>query len=169
MAKDLNHNQQSLGWKMIKKYVFFTSHPSVFLTDITVPLSGLSASLALCLPHLSCSIFILSPAELTSGSYWQSEQPFSHKSLTGLDSVLVCCVYVCVPNEKRGRRKCESPLNKTMFHQTAHTFSHFSRRQQCQLQRICLDIKKRTPKFWQCWTRAVRTHVHYSNLPQKEV
>lgn len=83
---------------MIKKQLF-TSHPSVFLTDITVCLSSLSPSLALRLPHLSCSIFILSPAELTSGSYWQSEQPFSHKSLTGMDSILVCCVYVCVPGE----------------------------------------------------------------------
>lgn len=84
---------------MIKKHIFFTSKPSVFLSDITVPLSSLSPSLALCLPHLSYSIFILSPAELTSGSYWQSEQPFSHKSLTGMDSLLVCSVYVCVPHE----------------------------------------------------------------------
>lgn len=33
------------------------------------------------LSHLSHSIFIRSPTELTSGSYWRSEQPLSQKGL----------------------------------------------------------------------------------------
>lgn len=56
-------------------------------------------SLSFCLAHLSSSIFIPSPTELTSGSYWQSEQPLSHKSLTESTCLCVWCVYVCAPGK----------------------------------------------------------------------
>lgn len=68
---------------------------SSFLRPVSRAFSlTLSPPPSFCLPHLSRSIFIPSPTELTSGSYWQSEQPFSHKRLSQL---CVCvCVLVCV-------------------------------------------------------------------------
>lgn len=110
-----------------------TRHPHLSLHPITLSaLLRLSPNfshwghcLSVCLSRflsdpasVSRSIFIPSPTELTSGSYWQSERPFSHKRPAGF------CACACVCLAKYGRPKCKHPRNKTRFHQTTRAFTN---------------------------------------------
>lgn len=102
-------------------------HPT-FLTEIIVSTSVSlafsltpSPSFSFGLPHLSCSIFIPSPTEPTSGSYWQSEQPLSHKRLSGL----CVCTYVLVCAwQSMAYLNTICLLIKRRFHQITQAFTH---------------------------------------------
>lgn len=82
--------------------------------------------LSLSVSLTSLAIFIPSPTELTSGSYWQSEQPFSHKRLSWLRVRVwetVCCLYACARQSMADHGKYKHSFIKRL-HKTNKDIMH---------------------------------------------